>query len=179
MGAEHLGVKGTTLLLRTATIADIPILEKWDNDEDAASWGGDDDVYDWAYELPRKVEWREFLIAEVGSVPIGMVVIIDALQEETHYWGEDAPTNSWAIDIWIGEPSFRSKGYGRKMMEQAFELCFVKHGASSIVIDPLQTNKRAIEFCRRLGFKEIGLRRFGDDDCLVMAVSRAEFATFE
>jgi aminoglycoside 6'-N-acetyltransferase len=64
------------------------------------------------------------------------------------------------------------------MMEEAFKLCFLKHGASSIVIDPLQSNQRAIAFYRRLGFKEVGPRRFGDDDCLVMSIGRAEFETF-
>ena len=99
--------------LRNATIEDVPVLEKWDEDEEATSWGG----YDWDYELPRSVNWREFLIAEVDSVPIGMVVIIDARLEESHYWGDNAPQNSWAIDIWIGEPMYRSKGHGTKMME--------------------------------------------------------------
>ena len=163
------------VVLRTATIDDVPLLEKWDEDEEAASWGGDDDNYDWDYELPRSVEWREFLIAEVDSVPVGMVVIIDVLQEESHYWGYNAPQNSWAIDIWIGESEYRSKGHGTKMMEEAFKLCFLKHGASSIVIDPLISNQRAIAFYRRLGFIEVGPRQFGDDDCLVLSISAADY----
>jgi aminoglycoside 6'-N-acetyltransferase len=61
------------------------------------------------------------------------------------------------------------------MMEEAFKLCFVKHGASSIVIDPLQSNQRAIAFYRRLGFTEVGPRRFGDDDCLVLSMSAADY----
>ena len=165
------------VVLRAATIDDVSLLEKWDEDEEAASWGGDDDNYDWDYELPRSVEWREFLIAEVDSVPVGMVVIIDALQEESHYWGDDAPQNSWAIDIWIGESEYRSKGHGTKMMEEAFTLCFVKHGAHSIVIDPLQSNTRAIAFYRRLGFKEVGPRQFGDDECLVMSFTKPDDLT--
>jgi aminoglycoside 6'-N-acetyltransferase len=60
-------------------------------------------------------------------------------------------------------------------MEEAFKLCFVKHGASSIVIDPLQSNQRAIAFYRRLGFKEVGPRQFGDDDCLVLSMSAADY----
>ena len=165
------------VVLRTATIDDVSLLEKWDEDEEATSWGGDDDNYDWDYELPRSVEWREFLIAEVDSVPVGMVVIIDALQEESHYWGDNAPQNSWAIDIWIGESEYRSKGHGTKMMEEACTLCFVKHGASSIVIDPLQSNQRAIAFYRRLGFKEVGPRQFGDDECLVMSFTKPDDLT--
>jgi aminoglycoside 6'-N-acetyltransferase len=61
------------------------------------------------------------------------------------------------------------------MMEEAFKLCFVKHGASSIVIDPLQSNERAITFYRRLGFTEVGPRRFSDDDCLVLSMSAADY----
>ena len=158
--------------LRTATIEDVPVLEKWDEDEEATSWGGDDDNYDWEYELPRSVYWREFLIAEVDSVPIGMVVIIDALQEESHYWGDNAPQNSWAIDIWIGVAEFRSKGYGTEMMKKALERCFENHDASCVLIDPLQSNHRAIAFYRRLGFREVGPRRFRNDDCLVMSIGR-------
>ena len=163
--------------LRSATADDVPTLKMWDLDDAVDSSGGADDTYDWDYELPRSVNWREFLIAEVDSIPIGMVVIIDALQEESHYWGDNAPQNSWAIDIWIGESEYRSKGHGTKMMEEAFKLCFVKHGASSIVIDPLQSNQRAIAFYRRLGFKEVGPRQFGDDECLVMSFTKPDDLT--
>jgi aminoglycoside 6'-N-acetyltransferase len=63
------------------------------------------------------------------------------------------------------------------MMEEAFKLCFAKHGASSIVIDPLQSNERAITFYRRLGFTEVGPRRFGDDECLVMSFTKPDDLT--
>lgn len=158
--------------LRSATADDVPTLKMWDLDDAVDSSGGADDSYDWDYELPRSVSWREFLIAEVDSAPIGMVVIIDALQEESHYWGDNAPQNSWAIDIWIGVAEFRSKGYGTEMMKKALERCFENHDASCVLIDPLQSNHRAIAFYRRLGFREVGPRRFGNDDCLVMSIGR-------
>ena len=156
--------------LRRATSDDAPILKTWDIDDDVGYSGGEDDNYDWDYELPRSVPWREFLIAELGAHPIGMVVLIDALREESHYWGHDAPEGSWAIDIWIGESENRSKGYGTAMMKKALERCFDMHGASCVLIDPLQSNHRAIAFYRRLGFREVGPRRFGNDDCLVMSI---------
>jgi len=164
-----------SVIFRAATIDDSYLLKNWDLDEAVEYSGGDDDCYDWDYELPRNVDWREFLIAEVDAVPIGMIVLIDALREESHYWGQDVPTDSWAIDIWIGDQEHRSKGYGALMMQQALQRCFVNHGASSVLIDPLQSNHRAIKFYRRVGFTDVGPRQFENDDCLVMSMTRDMF----
>ena len=164
-----------SVILRAATIDDSYLLKNWDLDEAVEYSGGDDDSYDWDYELPRNVDWREFLIAEVDAVPIGMIVLIDALREESHYWGQDVPADSWAIDIWIGDQEHRSKGYGALMMQQALQRCFVNHGASLVLIDPLQSNHRAIKFYRRVGFTDVGPRQFENDDCLVMCITRDMF----
>jgi aminoglycoside 6'-N-acetyltransferase len=164
-----------SVILRAATIDDSYLLKNWDLDEAVEYSGGDDDSYDWDYELPGNVDWREFLIAEVDAVPIGMIVLIDALREESHYWGQDVPADSWAIDIWIGDQEHRSKGYGALMMQQALQRCFVNHGASLVLIDPLQSNHRAIKFYRRIGFTDVGPRRFENDDCLVMSMTRDIF----
>lgn len=102
--------------------------------------------------------------------------IIDPHLEPTHYWGEIAP-NLRAIDIWIGAPEDRGKGYGAGMMRLALalELCFADPRVTSIVIDPLASNVRAHAFYRRLGFRPLGRRRFGDDDCLVHELTRRDW----
>ena len=165
--------------LRPANSDDSLILKMWDLDDAVGDSGGEDDNYDWDYELPRLVSWREFLIAEVDGHPIGATVLISTLDEESHYWGEDSPENSWAIDIWIGSADYRSRGFGTEMMKQALARCFDIHGASLVLIDPLQSNSRAIAFYRRLGFQDVGPKRFGEDDCLVMSSKRAEVETLE
>jgi len=147
----------------------------WDLDDAVGYSGGEDDNYDWDYELTRSVSWREFLVAELDGRLIGMVVLIDVRHEESHYWGEEAPTDSWAIDIWIGSAEHRSKGFGTEMMRQALARCFDVHGANRVLIDPLQSNSRAIAFYRRLGFQDEGPRRFGNDDCLVMRLRADEY----
>lgn len=161
--------------LRAATSDDAPMLKMWDLDDAVGYSGGEDDNYDWDYELPRVTSWREFLIAEVDGYPIGMVALIDALREESHYWGEDVLEGTWAIDIWIGNEEHRSQGFGTDMMKQALGRCFNIHGAHLVLIDPLQSNFRAIAFYRRLGFQDVGPRQFGDDHCLVMSMDWASF----
>ena len=47
-----------------------------------------------------------------------------------------------------------------------------------IVIDPKVANRRAIEFYRRLGFEDVGVRDFDEDVCLVMRLERARADPF-
>ena len=71
--------------LRSATVDDIPILKKWDDDVNVWASGGEEDPFDWETEIPRRIEWREMLVAEHDGRPIGFIQIIDAADEETHY----------------------------------------------------------------------------------------------
>ncbi|MBM3656261.1 MAG: acetyltransferase [Actinobacteria bacterium] len=161
------------VILRTATLEDLEVLHLWDRDPHVGYSGGD--TYDWEYELGRLVSWREILIAEVDGRPIGVTVLIDTCEEETHYWGAHSEQGAWAIDIWIGSPENRSKGYGREMMLQSLHRCFAIHKAHKVLIDPLESNLRAISFYERLGFRVLGPVIFDDDECLVMAIDKEEF----
>jgi len=152
---------------RAARPDDADVLRRWDEEPDVDASGGDDDGYDWDRELPRSVPWREMVIAEVDAVPAGVFVIIDAAEEESHYWGE-VPPGTWAVDIWIGDAANRSRGLGRVMMSEAVRRCIIDHGALDVLIDPLVSNTRALAFYHAIGFEEVGPRTFGDDDCLVM-----------
>lgn len=161
--------------LRAAEPDDVPLLCAWDEDDAVAASSGDDDTFDWAQEVPRQVPWRELLIAEIpegaGYRPIGSIQIIDAREEETHYWGDVAPGHK-AIDIWIGSDADRNKGYGAQMMRLAFGRCFADPATHTILIDPLARNSGAIRFYERLGFEPEGPRRFGEDACLVLKLTR-------
>jgi aminoglycoside 6'-N-acetyltransferase len=162
------------LKLRLANPADLALLKSWDRQAHVIAATGSDGLFDWEGELPRQVPWREFLIAEVDGRPIGMMQIIDAAEEETHYWG-DAEPNLRAIDIWIGEPGDLGKGYGTQMMRLALERCFADPKVTAVLIDPLASNTRAHRFYERCGFRAVGPRRFGEDDCIVYRVAREEW----
>jgi aminoglycoside 6'-N-acetyltransferase len=61
------------------------------------------------------------------------------------------------------------------MMQQALARCFADARVTAIVIDPLASNERAHRFYRRLGFKPLGRRTFGEDDCLVHELTRQDW----
>lgn len=158
--------------LRTATLADVPTLIAWDQQPHViAPTGSDDGMYEWAAEVPRVVDWREFLIAEIDGRPIGMLQIIDPAREESHYWGAIAP-NLRAIDIWIGDAADLGRGYGTEMMQLAIARCFAEPAVTAILIDPLVGNTSAHRFYQRLGFRRVDRRMFDADDCYVYRLER-------
>jgi aminoglycoside 6'-N-acetyltransferase len=161
------------LTLRPATIADAPLLRRWDDEPHVrnATGGGD---WQWETELLETHPWREQLIAEVDGTPIGFLQIIDPAEEEGHYWG-DVAANLRAVDIWIGETAYLGKGHGTRMMQLAIERCLADPAVEAILIDPLASNARAISFYQRLGFTPVEERQFGRDRCLVHRLTRADW----
>jgi aminoglycoside 6'-N-acetyltransferase len=160
-----------SLVLRPATPTDAPLLRRWDDQPHVVASDPHDD-WDWEAELPRSPAWRESLIAEADGRPVGFLQIIDPALEETHYWGADCPPNLRALDIWIGEPSDLGRGLGTLMMRAAIDRCFSSPEVAAILLDPLASNLRAHRFYERLGFRPVGPRRFGADDCLVYRLDR-------
>ena len=160
-----------SMILRLARPSDLELLRYWDEKPHIiANWGNDENM-DWGRELPRRPDWREFLIAENRGRPIGFMQIIDPAREESHYWGE-VEENLRAIDIWIGEETDLGRGYGTQMMRLALERCFADGTATAVLLDPLTSNTRAHRFYERLGFQRIEQRRFGNDDCFVYRLER-------
>lgn len=160
------------IAFRDAVPGDRELLRRWDRQPHVAAASGEDGGFDWEAELPRRVDWRELLIAEKDGRPIGFVQIIDPEREESHYWGECEP-DLRAIDIWIGEEADLGKGYGTQIMQSAIARCFADPNVRAVVIDPLVGNTRAHRFYERLGFRKIGRRIFaGVDDCFVYRLDR-------
>jgi aminoglycoside 6'-N-acetyltransferase len=160
--------------LRPATSDDVSLIRAWDKQPHALESAGDFFEFDWEGEIPRTVDWREVLIAEIDGRPIGMMQIIDPEREETHYWGDVAP-DLRAIDIWIGNADDLGRGYGTEMMRLAIERCFAPPEVTAILIDPLVSNTRAHRFYGRMGFCRMERRMFGDDYCYVYRLTRAQW----
>jgi len=158
--------------LRRATLADAPLLRRWDEQPHVVA-SDPNDEWGWEVELAREFDWREQLIAEEDGRPIGFHQIIDPAREETRYWG-DVPPGLRAIDIWIGEEADLGRGYGTQMMHLALARCFADASVTAVLVDPLVSNVRAHRFYERLGFRFVEHRRFGEDDCYVYRLERAK-----
>lgn len=161
------------MILRNAELTDLKLLRLWDKQAHVIESDPNDD-WDWENELGRRPDWREQLIAETDGRPVGFIQIIDPAREESHYWGEVAG-NLRAIDIWIGMKEDLGKGYGTEMMRLALQRCFSDKGVVAVLIDPLEKNKGAHAFYKKLGFRFVEKKRFGDDDCFVLRLDREDF----
>jgi aminoglycoside 6'-N-acetyltransferase len=91
-----------------------------------------------------------------------LIQIVDPANEESHYWGE-MDQGLRAIDIWIGEESDMSKGYGTQMMDLALANCFNDSEVKRVLVDPLVANKKAINFFERIGFNFFENKYFDQD----------------
>jgi len=166
--------------IRLATLSDIPTLAEWDNkDHVKAATTNDGSVgfdLDWHDELAPRSDGTEFLIAEVDGLPIGALQIIDPATERTRYWGAIA-NNLRALDIWIGEEAYLSKGFGTRMMRFAINRCFADNRVIAVLIDPLANNTKSHRFYERLGFQFAERRKFDDlSDCFVYRLDRDDWA---
>lgn len=164
-------MNGSLIKLRKATIADLELLQHWDEQDHVIASDPNDD-WNWETELIRTPEWRSQLIAELDGIPIGFIQIIDPAKEDSHYWG-DVANNLRAIDIWIGGKDNLGRGYGNDMMRQALQRCFADREVVAVLIDPLESNVSAHKFYERLGFKFVERRKFDKDICFVYKLDRA------
>ncbi len=167
--------------LRPATVDDAGMLSLWDREPHVIACASDDphaevafDAMDWPEELTNSAYELSYRIAEVDEEPVGVVAICDPHTEPSHYWGEIEP-NLRAIDIWIGPAHWLNRGVGSRMMTQTIDDCFADPVVEAIVIDPLASNVAAHRFYVRLGFRAEGRRMFGEDDCLVHRLTRADW----
>ncbi len=162
--------KKPDITLRPASLKDAELLTYWDTKPHVIASDPNGQI-DWKEELCIDPTYHMQFIAELNGIPIGFILIIDPANESSHYWG-DVVQNLRAIDIWIGEETHLGIGYGTQMMHLAIDLCFSNPEVTAILIDPLESNVDAIRFYKRIGFQFLEKRRFEDDDCEVLQLSK-------
>jgi aminoglycoside 6'-N-acetyltransferase len=162
------------LRLRPATREDAVVLRRWESAPHLVGLLGDDD-WQWETALALDRPAHRPFIAEVEGQPIGFLEILYPELDPEHYWG-DLPPGHRAIDLWIGEPEFLGRGFGREMMRQALDLCFADSEVQTVLVDPLASNTASHRFYERCGFRFIQERSFGADRCHVYEITRTLFA---
>lgn len=90
------------------------------------------------------------LVAEIDNKVVGILFAIPNSHEE-YLW-----IHQWAVD-----PKFRGSGYGNSLMEEFEKKIFKKDKYNCIRFAVNPTNKKALKFYKKLGFKDLGI-----DDCI-------------
>ncbi len=160
--------------LRKVNLGDLETLKYWDQQAHVIACDPNGDWH-WEEELARAPVWRSQFIAELNGKALGFIQIIDPRLEDSHYWGTDIGSGKRAIDIWIGEQNNLGKGYGTEMMRQALHHCFKDPEVKEVLIDPLETNLKAIRFYKKIGFQFLEKRTFGLDSCAVYSMKRTDW----
>ena len=67
----------------------------------------------------------------------------------------ESAEDTWAFDLFVGEPELWSTGVGSAALRMAVRYVFEEHGAKHCVIDPRVDNPRAIRAYEKLGFTKV------------------------
>ena len=92
------------------------------------------------------------------ELPIGYIqyCLLDDLSEnDRQTYCMDETNNVYAIDLFIGETNYWSKGIGTKILSTLVKYLFAELQAEKIVIDPHVTNTRAIRCYEKCGFEKV------------------------
>lgn len=86
-------------------------------------------------------------IAYLNDTPFGYIQSYPINSSLSHPTGKTV-----GIDLFIGEPDFLGKGYGKEMLKAFISL--QPHDVERIILDPANDNARAISLFRQYGFQE-------------------------
>ena len=160
------------------TKKDIPLWQQWIQKEHVKSvWFIEG--YETADYIYQKVELNGYdfpFIIYLNDQPIGYIVCCDLYAYRTTcpqpkglFTNENPGT--YCMDLFIAEENYLNKGYGTEIVK-AFVDYVVKHfNANKVLIDPAETNKRAIRCYEKAGFKFVRKEFDGLTECCVMEIN--------
>jgi RimJ/RimL family protein N-acetyltransferase len=160
----------------------LPLMNKWDNDFTTFFLGGN-------ILKPVTMEATEAFMDSIlkGETQNIFFVIYEYVSLRLLGWTVlrhvDTKNGTAEFGILIGEPDFRSKGYGTETTRLVLDYGFSVVNLHNIVLDTAAHNERAIRAYTRAGFRIIGRRRgalrWGDKryDSILMDCLSTEFET--
>ena len=163
--------------------ADLPLMHRWLTNPAVARWYGDGVGQPYAAieakywpRIAGRSPVQPWVILR-GETPIGYIQTypVAAYVEYAAHSGDDA--GAAAIDMFIGEDTYRGRGYGAASLRVFLrEVVFADPQTSRCFIDPHPENAVAIGAYARAGFRP--LRRIDPpppgEPCLLMRVDRTE-----
>lgn len=163
------------------TPADYPMLQRWLERPHMREWWGEPETE--LGQIRGMVEGsdptRPFIF-HVDGRPLGYIQawnVDDALAggyDAEAPWLNNLPRDAVGVDLSIGEEKLLSRGIGSAVLRE-FVALLIAEGHETIVIDPDESNKRAVRAYEKVGFSAHERYRDGDEVTLVMMLDRKRF----
>jgi len=153
----NMRISGTEVYLRPVELRDASMIRKWHNDPvlmRLARVGEKKTTLNQERSDISKARRSEdqayhMILRYTNDTPVGFIRFI---------YIDGASGNVW-LRVMIGDKKAWGKGYARDAMEIYLKWLFDVIGIHRVTLECYSTNKRAVEFYRRLGFKKEGVLR--------------------
>jgi ribosomal-protein-alanine N-acetyltransferase len=157
---ESADIRGDKTRLRPTRLDEVPKLHKWSLDPDVRPfWGsGIEDLdefvrhYEPHYFDGSQPERGRFFTIEADGRPIGAI----------NYNRLDIEHRCTDIDVMIGEPGYRDRGYGTDAIRAFLGFLFETIGLHRVWLGTLDDNARARHVYEQIGFVQEGVMRESD-----------------
>lgn len=138
---------------------DYALLARWLSDERVlAYYEGRDHPFS-LEDVRQKFAPR--VLSEEGVTPCimnyfgGPIGYLQFYQADAREYSFEGFGNTWALDLFIGEPDYWGRGLGTRFVSLLLSYLFEQMGASWVLIDPHIDNARAISSYEKAGFRKI------------------------
>ena len=149
-------ITGKKIILRTIEKRDIAKIKDWNYGPQIADVYSsrfpisDKEQYNWFHRQRKDSFKKKFMIqTKRGKRPVGLLGLMDI----------DQLNKCCEIGILIGEKNYSGKGYAQDAMKAVLDFLFTQMNFNCVYLYVFETNTRAIEFFRKLGFKKDGVLR--------------------
>ena len=144
------------IYLRELTLADIPNLNQWRNTKATVDCLGANLRY---IDLSIDIKWYEnYQNNRLNNVRLAICCKeTDRLLGAVYLLNIDWLNRNVEFAIWLGDESSRGKGIGRSATDLALEHAFLDLNLHKVYLTVLDTNTKAIELYKKVGFKSEGV----------------------
>ena len=148
------------ILIRDFTLDDLPLMLRWLTNPIVLEFYGGRDIHytmeTLAADYPVAIPDGFRIIFEYDGIPIGYGQIYRVTETLNNGYGYPvAGRTVYAMDQFIGEPRYWSKGIGTTYLRTITDYLKTHLKADAILVDPHKSNPRAIRAYEKSGFRII------------------------
>lgn len=142
------------LKLKQLEDKDLPLIEKWLNQEYIRKWYNDPE--EWLHEMrERNGDFsflHHFLVYDDTNL-IGFCQYYDCYDAQEEWYGVSIPNQKYSVDYLIGEEAYLGKGYGKAIVKTLLDRIKQIDGAKQIVVQPDEDNFPSTKSLLANGFR--------------------------